>query len=169
MKDTNLIVITLLFGLAAAAMVAYGYVKGGGQGALGIKLAATNLGRVLPLLIFAFIIAGMVQALVPQDLIAHWVGEGSGWRGIMVGTVAGAMTPAGPFVSFPIAAALLKAGACVGPLVAFLTAWMLLSVSRIPIELGILGWKLTLIRVACCFFVPPVAGWLAWRVFGCYE
>lgn len=55
-------------------------------------------------------------------------------------------------------AGLLKAGATVGILVAFVTSWALFSISRVPIELAILGWKFTLIRIACTFFVPPMAG-----------
>jgi hypothetical protein len=32
-------------------------------------------------------------------------------------------------------------------------------------EVGIIGWRFTAIRVACTFFVPPVAGLIAYLFF----
>ena len=80
---------------------------------------------ILPLLVFAFIIAGMAQVLFPQELLLNWIGKDSGFRGILIGTIAGGLAPGGPYVSLPIAAGLLRTGAGVGTMVAFLTGWSL--------------------------------------------
>jgi uncharacterized membrane protein YraQ (UPF0718 family) len=117
--------------------------------------------QILPLLIFAFIVAGMVQVLVPRELLSKWVGAESGMRGILIGTVAGALAPGGPYVSLPVAAGLLQAGASVGTTVAFLTGWSLWAVSRLPMEVGIVGWRFTLMRIVSTFFFPPIAGLIA--------
>jgi uncharacterized membrane protein YraQ (UPF0718 family) len=117
--------------------------------------------QILPLLIFAFIVAGMVQVLVPRELLSKWVGAESGMRGILIGTVAGALAPGGPYVSLPVAAGLLQAGASVGTMVAFLTGWSLWAVSRLPMEVGIVGWRFTLMRIVSTFFFPPIAGLIA--------
>jgi hypothetical protein len=50
-------------------------------------------------------------------------------------------------------------------MVAFLTGWSLWAFGRLPMEVGILGWKLTLIRFASTFFFPPIAGWVAQTFF----
>jgi hypothetical protein len=50
-------------------------------------------------------------------------------------------------------------------MVAFMTGWSLLAVSRLPMEIGIIGWKFTLIRLASTFFFPPIAGMIANRLF----
>ena len=121
--------------------------------------------EILPLLIFAFIVAGMIRVLLPHELISKWVGVESGMRGILIGTVAGGFSPGGPYVSLPIVAGLLRTGAGVGTMVAFLTGWSLWAVSRLPMEVGILGWKFTLIRITCTFFFPPIAGLLAQALF----
>jgi hypothetical protein len=55
----------------------------------------------------------------------------------------------------------LQAGAGVGTMVAFLTGWSLWAVSRLPMEVGIMGWQFTLIRIASTFFFPPIAGLIA--------
>ncbi|MFQ6110694.1 MAG: permease [Nitrospinota bacterium] len=133
---------------------------------MGMKSALSILVQILPLLILAFIVAGMVQVLLPREIISKWIGVESGMRGIFIGTVAGGFTPGGPFVSLPIVAGFIRSGAGVGTMVAFLTAWGLWGVSRLPMEVGILGWKLTLIRVASTFFFPPIAGMIAQTLFG---
>ena len=156
---------TVVMGALALALLFVGYWKGQGQHIVGMKSTWKMLIEILPLLFFAFIVAGMVQVLLPRDLISKWVGVESGLRGILIGTLAGGLTPGGPYVSLPVVAGFLRAGAGVGTMVAFLTGWSLWAVSRLPMELGILGWKFALIRFGCTFFFPPIAGLLAQAFF----
>jgi uncharacterized membrane protein YraQ (UPF0718 family) len=107
----------------------------------------------------------MIQYLVPTETIAKWVGTESGMRGIFIGTAIGCVMPGGPYILLPVAAGMLRAGAGVGTMVALLTAWSVIGVSRLPMEIGLLGWKFALIRIACCFFFPPIAGFIANRLF----
>jgi len=156
-----MLVPTIIMGALAVIFLLIGYYKGEGQHIVGMRSALRMTVEILPLLIFAFIVAGMVQVLVPQQLLSKWVGAESGIRGILIGTVTGALAPGGPYVSLPVAAGLLRAGAGVGTMVAFLTGWSLWAVSRLPMEVGIMGWKFTLIRIASTFFFPPIAGLIA--------
>ncbi len=156
---------TIIMGVLALTLLSIGYFRGQGQHLTGLKSALSMTVQIMPLLVFAFIVAGMVQALLPRELISRWVGVESGIRGLLVGTVAGALAPGGPYVSLPIAAGLLRSGASIGTMVAFLTGWSLWAVSRLPMEVGILGWKLTLVRLASTFFFPPIAGWIAQTLF----
>ena len=65
----------------------------------------------------------------------------------------------------PIVAGLLRTGASIGTMVSLMTAWSLIAVARMPMEVGILGWKFALIRLACVFFFPPIAGLIANKLF----
>jgi uncharacterized protein len=162
----GMLIPTIILGVIAVVMVVMGWRMEGGQHVAGLTAAWRMTLQVAPLLIFAFIIAGMVQVLLPQEMVAKWVGGESGWRGIMIGTVAGGLSPGGPYVSLPIAAGLMQSGAGIGTMVAYLTAWSLWAVARLPMEVGIMGWEFTLIRVATTFFFPPIAGGLAQWIFG---
>jgi uncharacterized membrane protein YraQ (UPF0718 family) len=164
-RKNSMLIPTLIMGTLAVVLLFIGYSRGQNQHVTGLHLTLKMLIEILPLLVFAFIVAGMVQVLLPRELIARWVGAESGLRGILIGTVAGGLTPGGPFVSLPIVAGLLRAGASVGTVVAFLTGWSLLAVSRLPMEVGIIGWKLTLIRIVSTFFFPPIAGLIAQLLF----
>ncbi|MDY6967553.1 MAG: permease [Spirochaetota bacterium] len=156
-----MLVPTIIMAVLAIVLFAIGYNKGNGEHITGLKSAMNIMLEILPLLICAFIIAGMIQVLIPNESISKWIGAESGIKGILLGTVAGALSPGGPYVSLPIAAGLLRSGAGVGTMVAFITGWSLWAVSRLPMEVGILGWKFTLIRIASTFFFPPIAGWIA--------
>ena len=160
---------TLIMGTLAIILLFIGYFKGEGQHITGLKSAVNMTVEILPLLVFAFIIAGMVQVLLPQETIAKWVGAESGIRGIVIGSVAGGLCPGGPFVSLPIAAGLLRSGAGLGTMVAFLTGWSIWAVSRLPMEVGVLGWRFTLIRLVSTAFFPILAGIIALVCFKGYE
>ena len=148
-------------GVIAIALLIYAYSKGGGEHILGLKAAGNIFLQVLPMLLFVFIIAGVIQYILPVEMVAKWVGAESGFRGIIIGTVAGGITPGGPMVSMPIAAGLLQSGAGIGTMVAFMTGWSLWAFSRIPLEIGLMGWKFTAIRLVCTFLFPIIAGLLA--------
>ncbi len=156
---------TIIMAILATVLLAIGYSRGEGQHIQGINSGLKMIVEIIPLLLFAFIVAGMIQVLLPQELLSKWIGEESGLKGILIGTLAGGVTPGGPYVSLPVVAGLLKAGAGVGTLVAFLTAWSLWAVARLPMEIGILGWKFTFVRLACTFFFPPIAGYIAQLAF----
>ena len=156
---------TIIMGVIAITVLFFAYQKGGGVHIMALKSTGNLLIQILPLLIFAFIIAGAIPLLVPTEMVSRWVGAESGLRGILIGTVVGGCMPGGPYVTLPLAAGLLKVGAGIGTMIALITAWSLLAFMRLPLEIGILGWKFALIRLACTFFFPPIAGLIANKLF----
>jgi len=160
-RNKNMLASTIIFAVLAVVLLSIGYFRGEGQHVTGLKAGFSILLQILPILILAFIVAGMVQVLIPKEVIGQWVGADSGMRGILLGTVAGGLTPGGPYVSLPMVAGFFSAGAGIGTMVAYITAWSTYAVARLPLEIGILGWKFTAVRLACTFFMPPLAGFLA--------
>jgi len=160
-RRNPMLIPTIIMGVLATVLLYTGYRRDTALPMQGMRATLDLLIMILPLLLFAFIVASMVQLLLPREQLARWVGAESGMRGILLGTVAGGISPGGPFVSLPIAVALMRAGAGAGTMVAYLTAWSLWGVARLPMEVGILGWRLTAIRLASTFFFPPIAGIIA--------
>lgn len=127
----------------------------------GVKDGITGFVKVAPMMLVAFCAAALITRLVPQESFVHWLGKNSGWRGLGLATLAGFLTPGGPFIQFPIVAALYERGVAVGPLAAYLSAWSLLGVHRFFIfEVPLLGWKFSLCRFALSCAFPPLIGWL---------
>jgi uncharacterized membrane protein YraQ (UPF0718 family) len=143
-----------------------GAVRGQGEHVQGLQSGARMVITTLPLLLFVFVVSGMVQILVPSGFVSRWVGPASGMRGILIGAVAGGFTPGGPYVSLPLATVVVNSGAGIGTVVSFLTAWSLWAVARLPMEVGILGWRITLIRLVVTFPLPLLAGAVAHALFG---
>ena len=156
---------TWMLFLLAAAMMTVTAVRGREPFMTGLEASGRSLLQFTPLLIAIFLTIGYAEVLIPRELIASWLGSGSGARGILVGTAIGAITPGGPFVSFPLAATLYESGAGIGPMVAFITSWGLLSLSRFPMEWAIVGPRLTLARMASSLILPPLAGFIANLLF----
>ncbi len=156
---------TIVMALLAAAALILAYQRGDGSHVAGLRDGGTLLLQLIPLLLFAFILAGTLPLLVPQEAVARWIGAESGLRGIFVGTMVGGLLPGGPAVSLPILAGFLRLGASTGTLIAMITGWSLLAFSRLPLEISVMGWRFTAIRLCCTFFLAPIAGLIAQRLF----
>jgi uncharacterized protein len=155
--DTSTIV------LAAAAVVLAGiaYLKDPGLPLLGAKNGFSMLGFVLPRMIVALLLAGLMQVLVPQDFVSRHFGQGGGLRALLLATLAGVVTPGGPMVTMPFMVALANSGAALSSLVAYMTAWSLFGLQRIIAwEAPLMGWRFVFARVVPSLAFPVIAGWL---------
>jgi uncharacterized membrane protein YraQ (UPF0718 family) len=138
------------------------YLKSPESAERGLKSSMTLLLEIAPRMISAFIIAGLIQATVPSEMIAQWMGRESGSKGIFIGMVLGTLTPGGPMMQFPIIASLYKSGIGIGPLVSYLTAWSLLGFQRLIMwEFPFLGPQVVIVRLMASILLPFVAGWLS--------
>jgi uncharacterized membrane protein YraQ (UPF0718 family) len=152
------VLLLALVGLLAAAT----YARGGTSLVLdGLRAGGRSMAGLLPLLLVVFLLAGFAEVLLPKELVATWLSDSSGPRGLVVALIAGALTPGGGPVGLPLAATLLRAGAGVGVLVTYLTSMSLLSFVRVPLEVGVYGARLTLLRLASSVLLPLLAGGLA--------
>lgn len=146
-------VICLVLALAAL------YTGGSDKLLSGTNEALQLLASVAPQLALGFLMAGLASVLIPQSAIASLVGADSGLRGLFIATAAGALTPGGPFLQFPLVAALLRGGAGEGPVVAYLTAWSLLGLNRVLVwELPVMGPAFTTVRWVTSLLIPIGVG-----------
>lgn len=159
MKNTALLTTTFI--MAVLSILAFYFAWNKGRHVEGMILTKNLLFQTVPILIFAFILAGMIQVLIPPNLIAKWLGNESGFRGLVIGSIAGGLLPGGPYVTLPVVAGLMKLGISAPVMVSMLTGWSLIAVSRLPMEIGIIGPKLAFLRLASVFIFAPIAGLFA--------
>ena len=149
--------------LAAAAVVLAGiaYLKDPGLPLLGAKNGFSMLAFVLPRMVVALLLAGLMQVLVPQDFVSRHFGQGGGLRALLLATLAGVVTPGGPMVTMPFMVALANSGAALSSLVVYMTAWSLFGLQRIIAwEAPLMGWRFVFARVVPSLAFPVIAGWL---------
>jgi uncharacterized membrane protein YraQ (UPF0718 family) len=153
---------TVVMMAAAVVALVVVYWKSPQAASNGLNATGALILEIIPRMVAAFTLAGLIQAVVPQETIVRWMGHGSGAKGILIGMTLGSVTPGGPMTHFPIIASLFKVGVGVGPLVSYLTAWSLFGLQRIIMwEIPFLGPKVVAVRVAVSLFFPFLAGWLS--------
>lgn len=128
----------------------------------GLNESLATFKNVWLLLILAFGIAGLLNVLIPHEIISNYLGSESGWTGLFIGWGMGALLPGAPYTILPVAASLLKAGSGIGPVMSMvLSASIGVAITRIPYEVAFLGWKFTAIRILSSLFVPILGGIVA--------
>lgn len=93
--DLPVIILTV----AALVLAVVACVKDPGLPMLGAQTGFRMLWFVLPRLVPALILAGLLQVVVPQELVARYFGREAGFKGIVIASFAGMLTPGGPMVN----------------------------------------------------------------------
>ncbi|OLC15032.1 MAG: hypothetical protein AUH29_09170 [Candidatus Rokubacteria bacterium 13_1_40CM_69_27] len=152
---------TIVLFVLAATLAVVAYLKDPGLPWIGAHNGFSMLWIVLPRLIPAMLLAGLLQVLVPQETVARYFGRESGLRAIVIAALAGVLTPGGPMVSVPFMVALANSGMALPPLVAYMTSWSLFGIQRIIAwEAPLMGWHFVVVRVVSSLVFPVLAGWL---------
>ena len=79
MTALNVVVYAVALALAVAA-----YLKGGERHIAGVIEAIKTILLVLPTLIGAFLIAGYIRVLMPEEVVREWLGDESGLKGVLL-------------------------------------------------------------------------------------
>ncbi|HET9904156.1 MAG TPA: hypothetical protein VFQ27_10705 [Xanthobacteraceae bacterium] len=128
----------------------------------GLKGGAVDFLRLLPRLTIGVLGSGFIAEVMPQALIAQWLGPESGLSGTAVATVAGALTPGGPMIGFAIGIAALKSGASAPQVIAYMTAWALFALHRVFLwEMPMMPARIVWLRVLASIPLPFLAAWIA--------
>src|SRR5262249_61841672 len=92
---------TLMLAGVAVVLAVLAYLKDPGLPILGAKNSFAMLGFVIPRMVVAILLAGLMQVLVPQDFVARHFGQSGGLRPLLPAPLAGAVHPPGPAVHPP--------------------------------------------------------------------
>lgn len=159
----------ILLGLVAVALVV-AFLRDAALPLRGLEASGRLVRSVWVELALGFVLAGLIEVLIPQAVVARWLGGERLGQGILVGWAAGLVLPGGPYLFFPVVANLFRNGAEAGPLIALLTAKTLVSPIRmLTYEAPLLGWPLTLARLIPAVLLPPVLGLLGQWLFNLFK
>ena len=149
-----LVIYVLLLVLGTAALS-----RGHGSFQQGLIRGAEQLIKLLPRMLCALVAAGFLAMLLPTEVISSFLGAEAGFMAIVIGTLAGMIIPAGPAISFSIAAVLASEGASTPALVSFTTSWGIFALHRVFIfEIPLLGISFTRLRMLSVLILPLLAG-----------
>lgn len=126
----------------------------------GLKLLIKNL----PLILGAFLLAGLIEILMPQDFVHNWLSTEAGVKGIFLGTIGGMLLAMGPYAVFPIVGSILASGAGLGTIIATLSGWSMLTLQIMPFETAFLGTKFYLKKLLVSIPLSIISGFIAYAI-----
>jgi uncharacterized membrane protein YraQ (UPF0718 family) len=95
-----------------------------------------------------FILLGLLDVWVPRERMIRYMGEGSGLKGTILAFLIGSFAAGPLYGAFPFAAALMKKGASFSNILIFIGAWSTTKIPMLLFEIGALGPRFALSRLA---------------------
>lgn len=116
--------------------------------------------NILPQLLGVIVFIGFMLAYLDAETIGGVLGQRSGWFGVVIAAVVGSITLIPGFVAFPTAAMLLKNGAGLTQMAAFVSTLMMVGIVTMPVEMKYFGKKATILRNAAAFGFSFLVAWV---------
>lgn len=124
----------------------------------GIKSGLKMFLGILPMVFNVLILVSIFLYLVPKETISNLLGKNSGILGIGIAAVLGSVALIPMFITYPLAALLLKSGVSYQVLAVFITTLLMVGVLTLPIEVKYFGLKVSIIRNTLSFIGALVIG-----------
>lgn len=156
---------TIILSLVAIILIIIN-AKSTGKQNEGFQIGLKQLIQMAPMIIGAFMLAGIIEVLIPEEFVQNWLSTEAGFRGIIFGTFGGMILAMGPYAFFPIVASIMSSGAGLGTIISMITGWSLLSLTKMPFETAFLGVKFFNIRMLLSIPLSLLAGLIAYVVEG---
>lgn len=107
--------------------------------------------NILPQFLVVILLVSLLLSLLDHQMILKIIGSESGWLGVLLAAIVGAVTLIPGFVAFPTAALLVNGGAGYMQIGAFISTLMMVGIVTLPVEMQYFGKKLALYRNALAF------------------
>jgi len=122
--------------------------------------------NILPQFLSILIFVGVLLAFLNPIVISKILGRSSGWWGVVLATVVGAITLIPGYIAFPTAALLIKGGAGYMQMGAFISSLMMVGVVTLPIEIKFFSKKTALLRNGLGFIFSFLVAFIISKVMG---
>ena len=125
-----------------------------------LGVALKSLIKILPIVLIIIIIIGLLMAFVSPEQISRFIGEQTGFSGILSIAALGSVLPIPAIISFPLAASLLQSGASTTTIATFVTTLTMIGVLTLPLEIKALGKKMAFLRNGLSFIIAIAIAFL---------
>lgn len=135
----------LLYGVALILLV-ISFIKSKKKTLLSLKRAWAMFLNVLPQFVAILLLVGLLLAVINSETIQNVIGAESGFLGMLISSLLGAITLIPALVAFPVAAELLNNGAGIAQIAVFISTLTMVGFITLPMEIQHLGKKITITR-----------------------
>lgn len=133
---------------------------------ISLKKAWKSFENIMPQFLVVILLVGILLAVLNTEVISKLIGSSSGWFGVVLAALIGAVTLIPGFVAFPTAAMLLQSGAGYMQIGAFVSTLMMVGIVTMPVEMKYFGKKLTILRNVIAFFFSFIVAYIIGIVVG---
>lgn len=148
--------------ILAVVLYAWAFAVSPSRAVQALQVGARQFVGVLPIIVAVFIALGIFNAWVDKKRIAGALGKESGFKGIVVASLAGTILIGPVYVVFPLLQSVREHGARWAVVGAVLAAWAV-KVPMIPMEISMLGWRFSVARVVLvALAAAPIGLLLEW-------
>ena len=137
--------IIIIYGILAVGLI-FSLAKSKEKTKKAFKVALKSLLKTAPALLAMLGIVGLILGLLTPEKISALIGAEAGFLATITAAVIGALTLIPSLVAFPLAGSLLRSGATVMTISAFITTLVMVGVVTAPMEMKVLGKRFTLLR-----------------------
>jgi uncharacterized membrane protein YraQ (UPF0718 family) len=124
----------------------------------GLKRGWQMFSKLLVPFLYILIAVSVLLYLIPPRVIGQYLGPGSGIGGFAIAAVVGSITLIPAFISYPIAAGLLRQGATYAVVGTFMTTLMMVGVVTLPLEIKYFGRYAAITRNVLNFAAAIIIG-----------
>jgi uncharacterized membrane protein YraQ (UPF0718 family) len=149
----------ILYG-AALLLLAISFFKDKQKTKMSLKKAWKSFENILPQFLVVILLVGILLAVLNTEVISKLIGSNSGWLGVVLAALIGAVTLIPGFVAFPTAAMLLQSGAGYMQIGAFVSTLMMVGIVTMPVEMKYFGKRLTISRNVLAFFFSFIVAYI---------
>jgi uncharacterized membrane protein YraQ (UPF0718 family) len=111
-----------------------------------VIVAVKSFVGIFPSILAIVGVVGLLVGLAPPEFISRYLGQEAGWWATVSAAFIGAVMYIPSLTAFPLAASLLRAGASIATIAAFLTALVMVGTVTLPLEVKHLGKRMALGR-----------------------
>ncbi|HHV07511.1 MAG TPA: permease [Firmicutes bacterium] len=137
---------TLLLYFLALGWLIYSWFKDRGKTKQALKKGVKSFLAIFPSFATVLLVIGLMFTFISPDFISRLIGNSSGFLGMLVTSVLGAVTLIPGFVAFPLAASLIELGAGVMQVAVFISTLMTVGIVTAPLEIKYFGRKAVIWR-----------------------
>ncbi len=137
---------TIILYVVATVLLVLSFLMDQKKTLLSLKRAWNMFTAVLPQFISVLLLVGLILAVLQPETIQNILGTQSGFLGMLISALVGAVTLIPVLIAFPLVSELLKNGAGIAQMAVFIAALTTVGFVTLPLEIQYLGKKVAVLR-----------------------
>ena len=150
MQINNTVIMINVFAILG---IGFSFYKNRMKSLKALKVALKGTINMIPAIGIILVLVGLLMGFFKPELISRLLGNQSGFIGIALASVAGAILMIPSLVAFPLTASLVESGASIPVAAAFITTLTMIGFVTLPIEIKEMGKRLTFLRNGISFII----------------